>query len=84
MFTDRVFFASYLMMGVLFAVGVVFVAAQSLKRRVFPVVPSVFLLVGAPLFAGGILIPIVARTIGVVLLGVSLVWVGLKNKNRTA
>jgi hypothetical protein len=84
MFTDRAFFASYLIMGVLFALGVVFVAAQSLKRRIFPVVPSVFLLVGAPLFAGGILVPVLVRTIGVVLLGVSLVWVGLKNRDRPA
>jgi len=80
MFSDPAFFASYLVMGVLFAVGLVFVAAQSLKRRIIPVVPSVFLLVGALLFAGGILVPVIVRAVGVVLLGVSLIWVGFKNR----
>lgn len=45
MFTDPAFFAAYLVMGALFALGFVFVAAQSLKCRIFPVVPSVFLLI---------------------------------------
>jgi hypothetical protein len=84
MFTDPAFVASYLVMGIVFAVGFVFVAAQSLKHRIFPVVPSVFLLAGALLFAGGILVPVIIRTIGVVLLGVSLIWVGFKNKKRSA
>lgn len=84
MFTDPAFYAGYLIMGVLFAVGVVLVAAQSLKRRIFPFVPSVFLLVGALLFAGGMLVPVIVRTIGVALLGVSLIWMGFKNRKRSA
>ncbi len=84
MFTDPALFAAYLVMGALFAVGFVFVAAQSLKRRIFPVVPSAFLLIGALLFAGGLLVPVIVRTIGVILLGVALIWIGFRNRNRSA
>lgn len=83
MFADPPFYAGYLIMGALFAIGFIFVAAQSLRRRIFPVVPSVFLLIGAPLFAAGLLVPIIVRTIGVLLLGIALIWIGFKNSKRS-
>ena len=73
---------TYVIMGVLFAVGFIFLAIQSLKRRIFPIIPSVFLLVGAVLFAGGVLIPIAARTIGVLLFSIALIWIGFRNRKR--
>jgi hypothetical protein len=55
-----------------------------MSPQVFPVVPSVFLLVGGPLFAGAVLVPIVVRTVGVVLLGIALIWTGFTNRRRPA
>ena len=80
MFTDPAFFITYVIMGILFAVGFIFLAVQSLKRRIFPSVPSVFLLIGVVLFAGGVLVPIAARTVGVLLFGVALIWIGFRNR----
>jgi hypothetical protein len=53
MFTDPDFFASYVVMGVLFAAGFGILAAQSLRRRFFPVVSRVFLLLGGSGFCRG-------------------------------
>jgi hypothetical protein len=80
MFTDPSFFTSYIVMGVFFAVGFIFLSVQSLKRRIFPVVPSIFLLTGAVLFAGGVLVPVAVRTVGVLLFGIALIWIGFRNR----
>jgi hypothetical protein len=82
MFTNPAFFTTYIVMGILFAVGFVLLSVQSLKRRIFPVVPSVFLLIGAVLFSGGVLVPIAARTVGVLLFGIALIWIGFRNRRR--
>jgi hypothetical protein len=83
MFSDPAFSSSYLVMGVLFAVGFVLLALQSLRRRIFPVIPSLFLLVGSVLFAGGILIPAMIRTVGVILFGTALIWIGFRNSKSS-
>ena len=79
MFADPAFFGIYLAMGVLFAVGFVLLAIQSLRRRIFPVMPSVLLLAGSVLFAGGMLVPTMIRTVGVILLGAALIWIGFRS-----
>ena len=76
MFTDPGFFASYIVMGILFTLGFIFIAVQSLRRAIFPKIPSILMIIGAPLFGGGLYVPIIARTIGLILLGVSFIWAG--------
>jgi hypothetical protein len=76
MFTNPGFFAAYIIMGILFTLGFIFIAVQSLRRNIFPKIPSVLIIIGAPIFGGGLYIPLIVRTIGLILLGVSFIWVG--------
>lgn len=76
-FRNPAFFAVYIAMGVLFAVGFVLLAAHSIRRATLPLVLNVLLLVGALLFAGGALVPIVVRTVGVLMFGSALIWAGI-------
>ena len=76
MFTNPGFLAAYITMGILFALGFIFIAVQSLRRNIFPKIPSILMIIGAPIFGGGLYIPLMVRTIGLILLGISFIWVG--------
>ena len=82
MFTNPGFLAAYIIMGILFALGFIFVAVQSLRRNIFPKIPSIFLIIGAPVFGGGLYVPLMLRTIGLILLGISFIWVGFFKLKR--
>jgi hypothetical protein len=82
MFTNPAFFAAYIIMGIFFIVGFVFIAVQSLRRAIFPKIPSILIIIGAPIYGGGLYVPMIARTIGLILLGISFIWIGFfKMKN---
>ena len=76
MFSDKAFHVTYIMMGALFIPGSILFGGAMLKARVFPKMAILAFTVGASLFVlGGPMI--VVRTIGLVLLSASLVWIGL-------
>jgi hypothetical protein len=83
MFTDPGFFTAYIIMGLLFIVGFVFIAIQSLRRNIFPKVPGIFLIIGTPVFAGGLFVPVIVRTIGLILMSVAFIWIGFFNLKRS-
>ena len=76
MFANPGFVSVYIIMGILFALGFIFIAFQSLSRNIFPRIPSIFMIIGAPIFGGGLYVPLMVRTIGLILLGGSFIWVG--------
>lgn len=82
MFTNPGFLAAYIIMGILFAVGFIFIAIQSLRRNIFPKIPSIFMIIGAPIFGAGLYVPLIVRTIGLILLGISFIWVGFFKLKR--
>lgn len=82
MFTNPGFLAAYIIMGILFAVGFIFIAVQSLRRNIFPKIPSIFMIIGAPIFGAGLYVPLMVRTIGLILLGISFIWVGFFKLKR--
>ncbi|WP_455382289.1 hypothetical protein [Salinispira pacifica] len=82
MFTNGPFLSVYLIMGVLFAGGFVLLAVHLIRLKSHPLVLELLLLVGAVLFAGGTLVPVFVRTVGVLLLGASLMWWGLRGRGR--
>lgn len=75
MFSDPAFNFTYILMGVLFIPGAILFGTTMLKAQVLPKWGVWMFIIGAPLFGiGGPLI--VVRTIGVVLLSASLIWLG--------
>ena len=84
MFTSPGFLAAYIIMGILFAVGFIFISVQSLRRNIFPKIPSIFMIIGAPIYGAGLYVPLMARTVGLILLGVSFIWVGFFKLKRAA
>lgn len=82
MFTNPGFLAAYIIMGILFALGFIFIAVQSLRRNIFPKIPSILMIIGAPIFGGGLYVPLMVRTIGLILLGISFIWVGFFKLKR--
>jgi hypothetical protein len=76
MFTNPAFFAAYIIMGILYALGFIFIAVQSLRRNMFPKIPSILMIIGAPMFGAGLLVPLMVRTIGIISLGISFIWAG--------
>jgi len=82
MFTNPGFLSVYIIMGILFAFGFIFIAVQSLRRNIFPRIPSILMLIGAPIFGGGLYVPLMVRTIGLILLGISFIWVGFFKLKR--
>ena len=80
MFTNLSWLSIYIIMGVLFALG--FIAIQSLRRNIFPKIPSILMIIGAPIFGGGLYVPLMIRTMGLILLSISFIWIGFfKLKN---
>ncbi len=82
MFTSPGFSTIYLIMGVLYILGFVLFGIASIRSGVFPRAAAVLLVIGVPLFAGGFLLPQLLRTVGAVLAGVGLVWMGLSMRAR--
>jgi hypothetical protein len=82
MFTSPGFLAAYIIMGILFAVGFIFIAIQSLRRNIFPKIPSIFMIIGAPIYGAGLYVPLMVRTIGLILLVISFIWVGFFKLRR--
>ncbi len=76
MFTDPAFLSIYLLMGVFFAAGFVLVAIDSIRSNSSPLILNLMLIIGAVLFAGGSFMPLIARSVGVLLFGASLIWQG--------
>jgi len=76
MYTNPGFLAAYIIMGILFTLGFIFIAVQSLRKNIFPKIPSILMIIGAPIFGGGLYVPLMVRTIGLILLGISFIWVG--------
>ena len=77
MFTDASFSTVYLIMGVLYILGFGLFGIATMRAGVFPRIPALMLIVGVPLFASGVFLPQVLRTIGAVLAGASFIWLGL-------
>lgn len=75
MFSNPAFNFTYILMGVLFIPGAILFGIAMLKAQVLPKWGVWMFTVGAPLFGiGGPVI--VVRTIGIVLLSSSLIWLG--------
>jgi len=82
MFTNLSWLSIYIIMGVLFALGFIFIALHSLRRNIFPRIPSVLMMIGALTFSGGLYVPLMIRTIGLIFLSISFIWIGFfKLKN---
>ena len=82
MFTNLSWLSIYIIMGVLFALGFIIIAIHSLRRNIFPKTPSILMIIGAPIFGSGIYLPIMIRTIGLIFLSISFIWIGFfKLKN---
>ena len=82
MFTNLSWLSIYIIMGVLFALGFIIIAIHSLRRNIFPKTPSILMIIGAPIFGSGIYLPIMIRTIGLIFLSISIIWIGFfKLKN---
>ena len=82
MFTNPSLLSAYIIMGILFTLGFIFIAVESLRRNIFPRIPSIFMIIGAPIFGGGLYVPLMIRTIGLILLSISFIWIGFfKLKN---
>lgn len=82
MFTNPSWLSAYIIMGILFTLGFIFIAVESLRRNIFPRIPSIFMIIGAPIFGGGLYVPLMIRTIGLILLSISFIWIGFfKLKN---
>lgn len=77
MFTSPGFSTIYLLMGVLYILGFVLFGIATMRGGVFPRVAAILLIVGVPLFASGVFLPQFMRTIGAILAGASLIWMGL-------
>lgn len=82
MFTNPSWLSAYIIMGILFTLGFIFIAVESLRRNIFPRIPSILMIIGAPIFGGGLYVPLMIRTIGLILLSISFIWIGFfKLKN---
>jgi hypothetical protein len=77
MFTNPGFSTIYLAMGVLYILGFILFGIATLRGGVFPKVAAILLILGVPLFASGKFLPQFIRTIGAILAGVGLIWMGL-------
>jgi len=82
MFTSPGFSTTYLLMGVLYILGFILFAIASIRSGVFPRAATVLLIIGVPLFAGGFFLPQLLRTVGAVLAGLGLVWMGLSMRGQ--
>jgi len=82
MFTNLSWLSIYIIMGAFFVLGFILIAIQSLRRNIFPKIPSILMIIGAPIFGSGLLVPLMIRTIGLIFLSISFIWIGFsKLKN---
>lgn len=84
MFSSPAFSMTYLLMGVMYIVGFVLFGIASLRASVLPRVAAVLLIVGIPLFAGGMFLPFILRALGAGLAGVGLIWMGLRTSGQAS
>jgi hypothetical protein len=77
MLSDPGFSTIYLLMGVLYIVGFVLFGVATFRGGVFPRFAALLLIVGIPLFAGGMFLPYFLRAAGSLLAGAGLIWMGL-------
>ena len=77
MFKDPGFSTIYLIMGVLYILGFILFGIATMRGGVFPRIAAVLLILGVPLFASGMFLPQFIRTIGAILAGAGLIWMGL-------
>lgn len=77
MLTNPGFSTIYLLMGMLYILGFVLFGLATLRGKVFPGAAALLLIVGVPLFAGGMFFPPLVRAVGALLAGVSLIWMGV-------
>lgn len=82
MFSNPGFSTIYLAMGILYILGFVLFGIATIRGGVFPRAAAVLLVIGVPLFASGVFLPQFLRTIGAVLAGASLIWMGLSLSAR--
>lgn len=83
LFEDSVFSTTYLLMGILFIVGIILFGISFFRAKVFPTAALGMFIVGAILFGlGGPLF--VIRTIGVLLEVSGLIWIGLEQRKLAA
>lgn len=82
MFGNSAFSMTYLLMGILYIMGVVLFGIASLKAGVLPRVAAILLIVGVPLFAGGMFVPYILRALGAGAAGLGLIWMGVHASNR--
>jgi hypothetical protein len=82
MFTDPDFSTVYLIMGVLYILGFILFGAATMRGGVFPRFAALMLILGVPLFASGVFLPQILRTIGAILAGASFIWMGLSMRRR--
>jgi hypothetical protein len=75
--------AGLLVSGVFLGIGYILFGIAALRTRVFPKLPTWFLLVGAPVFGNGIVFPV--RTLGLILFCTGTIWwaVWLRNNYKT-
>jgi hypothetical protein len=82
MFANSGFSMIYLAMGVLYILGFILFGVATMRGGVFPQIAAVLLIIGVPLFAGGMFLPQLLRTIGAILAGTSFVWMGFNMSDR--
>jgi hypothetical protein len=69
----------YLLMGLLYILGFVLFGIATFRGGVYPKAAAVLLIVGVPLFAGGMFFPPLVRAAGALLAGASLIWMGVRS-----
>jgi hypothetical protein len=79
MLTDPGFSTVYLLMGMLFILGFILFGIATLRANVFPRAAAVLLIMGVPLFAGGMFFPPLVRAAGALLAGAGLIWMGVRS-----
>ena len=82
MFKNTGFSTIYLVMGVLYILGFILFGVATMRGGVFPRIAAVLLILGVPLFASGVFLPQLFRTIGAILAGTSFVWMGFRLGGR--
>ena len=83
MFKDPGFSTIYLVMGVLYILGFILFGIATMRGGVFPRIAAVLLILGVPLFASGVFLPQLLRTIGAILAGTSFIWMGFSMGGKT-
>jgi len=73
--------AGLLASGILLGAGYILFGISALRAHLLPKIPLWFLIVGAPVFANGIIFP--ARTLGLLLFCAGTIWLALKLRKHS-